>query len=1345
MSCVDGQKRLLHPKMCPCPKGTVEPSAAPAPEPPVKKRRGRPPGTVTPWLKRAREEAASSPLVAQVDKAFSEVDKTAALLRLMQSLNARDNFGEFCRQAWHVTEPGTALQWNWHHQLICNVLQALFESWQRGRIDTKYLMPVVNTVFSVAPGSLKSRLIMVFFMAWCWLHAPSMKFIALSVNEDATLRDARACRDLIKSDWYQGSFKPDWRLKGDQDAISNYGNTAGGERLSKPSGSAIVGLRGDCVAGESLVSTEVGNVPIAELHEMPADQRPRVWSVDHVTGDVVLRRILGTRRIADRPVIEVRAGADYGVKCTRDHRIYVQGEYVPAAEATGRTVSVVRRARDEVVAQGNTAAVREMPLRDARVRGVYDDVHALGRGVRQAEGARADGGAVLLEGVQDARGQSASDLEMVRALQRAVSPALSKGEQAVLFEDVLRDCAAREAGGVRLRVSGMSASGQVQFATPQVLRQDMRRSRALEAHGGIGQLELQGADREPVSGWVVGEPGSADSRARWPAMCGMFDAAELSRDAGTPHRRGPGEQRTGEPDHALRLVPRYAPPVVDTTAATVHECLVDGRPETIDVYDIHVEGTHNFFAGGVLVHNCILYDDPNSPDENQTERENVNTVWDASIYSRVNSPTRSFRIGVQQRVADGDWTSHVIENQGLWSLENRYGWLNVVLPAEYEPERKFVMPDVLAEILREKLPLGELVLADPRVRDGESVHPDRFTEEMLKAERERWEGTGNYAAQYQQRPALAEGGAIKRKWFNWCRLEAGVRDEFDEHRQLAETRDRPPDTDHDVEALLIKHRVHSPGHWDLDWLEISVDCAAKKPCHVDGRVVVRDKGTVRLGDVEVGDQILTHEGRYRAVLQVAEQGELPLVHLQTFRGRDIKVAGSHPMLTQRGWVRADDVVVGDTLAEVHAREVCNGRSGISNEESRLIGYLLGDGCLTRAEPASFTNIDEITQADFKHCVEAVGLQVGRRRKVHPGRRTSDVGILAGPNHEGHVWVERHGLRGKDAYTKRVPLAVMEASDEAVVHFLAAYWACDGCISDRRDDRRPQANRSVTAIVNSVSKELLQDVQQLLSRLGISMTLRRCVTNKKTKRQGDKYVSWRLSSSDQDTVAKFMARVGPYIRHAKRDKAPTTSRVDFNRVLVPDAVVGVSLGERGNCRCLEVEQDHTFVYQGVAVHNTERGSQWGMIVVAGKGNRRFVLDDRTKRGDILEIIEILKDLVKLWRPDCILIEDKAAGNDLKMRLLEQMVAGDMPVVRIDDAKTGNRGKEERLDSCKPILANRFVHLLDGAPWITAFVEELAMFPNGRHDDRVDALTQSLNHHLPEELADDLPDNWGALAG
>lgn len=602
------------------------PPPAPKPEdthagPAPKKGRKRGPKK-PPWVARAEAEQAAraggNEFIDQIIAMALDPKGLEELLKLTRAEHAKASFAEFFRQAWKIVEPSTDLVWNWHLDIMAGVLQAVFFDWLRAKREKGYINKIRNVIFNVPPGSSKSKLIAVCFQAWCWLHWPGMKFLCLSVNDDATMRDARAMRDLVRSPWYVDTFKVAWSIKGDQDAISNFGNSEGGDRISMPIKSEIIGLRADLI--------------------------------------------------------------------------------------------------------------------------------------------------------------------------------------------------------------------------------------------------------------------------------------------------------------------------------------------------------------------CI--DDPNNPkkSESKKERDEVNELWDTNQYNRVNDLARSLRVGVQQRTNAADWTGHVIDLQGAWSEDNQNGWLHVVLPAEFEAARKFVMPAHLADILRAQMPAEDLVLEDPRTVEGETIDAVRMPKSVLDGERERWRGTGNFAGQMQQRPALAEGLKVQRPWWNFFRLAAGVREDIDD---IETGRPRPAHC-HTGPSQVIHGDFFNPEKWDFDWICISLDPASKK--------------------------------------------------------------------------------------------------------------------------------------------------------------------------------------------------------------------------------------------------------------------------------------------------------------------------------------------------------------------TTKGSNWGLLVIAGKGGRRYVLDDRTQRGALHEIMAIVRDLILTWHPDTILIEPKAAGPDVMDTLLQEMGRGDLPMVTIEEAEPGNDDKEIRLEAALPYIKNGMVYLLDGAPWLEDFVEELSLFPNGLRDDRVDALSQCLNWKRESEDVD-----------
>jgi predicted phage terminase large subunit-like protein len=84
----------------------------------------------------------------------------------------------------------------------------------------------------------------------------------------------------------------------------------------------------------------------------------------------------------------------------------------------------------------------------------------------------------------------------------------------------------------------------------------------------------------------------------------------------------------------------------------------------------------------------------------------------------------------------------------------------------------------------------------------------------------------------------------------------------------------------------------------------------------------------------------------------------------------------------------------------------------------------------------------------------------------------------------------------------------------------------------------------------------------------------------------------------------------------------------------------------------------------------------------------------------------------------LIEDKANGSAV-IQMLEREIVGILPV-------NPAGGKIARASAVSPLIEAGNVYLPHplSAPWVDDFIEECAAFPNGAHDDQVDAMTQAL---------------------
>ena len=173
---------------------------------------------------------------------------------------------------------------------------------------------------------------------------------------------------------------------------------------------------------------------------------------------------------------------------------------------------------------------------------------------------------------------------------------------------------------------------------------------------------------------------------------------------------------------------------------------VEERSPSVAVYDLQTERYHNFFAEQMLVHNCIIIDDPNAANEVLSEAVIKTTNedwWDGTMSTRLNDPKTGAFVVVQQRLGEEDLSGHILS-------KDKGEWTHLMLPMRYEPNRSFVT---------------SIGWKDPRTQEGELLWPERFGEQeirTLESDLGKWRASG----QLQQRPEPAGGGIIKREWWN---------------------------------------------------------------------------------------------------------------------------------------------------------------------------------------------------------------------------------------------------------------------------------------------------------------------------------------------------------------------------------------------------------------------------------------------------------------------------------------------------------------------------------------------------------------------------------------------------
>ncbi len=122
----------------------------------------------------------------------------------------------------------------------------------------------------------------------------------------------------------------------------------------------------------------------------------------------------------------------------------------------------------------------------------------------------------------------------------------------------------------------------------------------------------------------------------------------------------------------------------------------------------------------------------------------------------------------------------------------------------------------------------------------------------------------------------------------------------------------------------------------------------------------------------------------------------------------------------------------------------------------------------------------------------------------------------------------------------------------------------------------------------------------------------------------------------------------------------------------------------------------------------------------KGNRLYLLHVYRKKVDYPTLKRAVVEQARLWSTRLIVIEDKASGTQLIQELAYE------GVYNIQRYQPGpNQDKIMRMFACCNLIENGLVYLPEKAEWLTEYLNELTVFPNGKYDDQVDSTSQALD--------------------
>ncbi|WP_160645403.1 LAGLIDADG family homing endonuclease [Chengkuizengella marina] len=249
--------------------------------------------------------------------------------------------------------------------------------------------------------------------------------------------------------------------------------------------------------------------------------------------------------------------------------------------------------------------------------------------------------------------------------------------------------------------------------------------------------------------------------------------------------------------------------------------------------------------------------------------------------------------------------------------------------------------------------------------------------------------------------------------------------------------------------------------------------------------------------------LVNRHGQLESTNAGVYSGYQPTKKIITEEGYEVENSLNHPLLVmnKRGcleWKISEDIEIGDYLAINRNNDVwgnktdlnidmdsylndfsnssrwkverkkCNIIKNLDEEFGLILGYLIGDGCITRNYSICFTNTDEDIVENYKNFMENRLGVVVKPKKDYP------IDYLINSRFV-REYFKQIGLEVADSFNKEVPKCVLNAPKKVVASFIKGLFDTDGGLSNTYIE------------YCTASKKLSKQIQTILLNFGIMST------------------------------------------------------------------------------------------------------------------------------------------------------------------------------------------------------------------------------------------------------------------
>ncbi|KKM63332.1 hypothetical protein LCGC14_1512560 [marine sediment metagenome] len=270
------------------------------------------------------------------------------------------------------------------------------------------------------------------------------------------------------------------------------------------------------------------------------------------------------------------------------------------------------------------------------------------------------------------------------------------------------------------------------------------------------------------------------------------------------------------------------------------------------------------------------------------------------------------------------------------------------------------------------------------------------------------------------------------------------------------------------------------------------------------------------------------------------QGIRPVYKLQTFSGHEIEVTANHPFMTQRGWVKLEELDIGkDKVAIVESIPFFGTSNAISEDEASILGYMTGDGNCSQSS-TFFTCANSEVLEDFKEKINSISDNLTVFHDPWTGAKSQEYQYKIRSkeriqetyyNHKMQrimskfsksdlqKLLAKHDLLRKTCHHKIAPKILLECPKNIIANYLRALYSCDGCIY--KDKNR------ITISFCTVNENQAKRIQGLLARFSIVARLRTRHQKTTIKRENRSYhnTSFEVSFAKSIYIQRFLDNIG----------------------------------------------------------------------------------------------------------------------------------------------------------------------------------------------------------------------------